>query len=95
MHALWNAVTFLNLLVGELNPQDGEVAINGIEPSSFLNRHSAEAAYAGPEPFLFEGGVRDNLLYGVTRPVESKEIISVLHQLGLKSWLGQFGGDDF
>lgn len=85
--------TLLNLLVGELNPQAGEVSINGNEPISFLNCYKDDAAYAGPEPFLFEGGVRENLLYGVTRSVESKEIISVLHQLGLKSWLAQFGGD--
>lgn len=85
--------TLLNLIVGELQPLNGEVSINGMQSSRFFDLHSHDAAYAGPEPLLFEGALRDNLLYGLNRIVTDDEIKAVLKSLGLGDWLSTFGGD--
>jgi len=85
--------TLLNLLIGELQPVAGSVRINGLSPAKFIESYSHESAYAGPEPLLFEGTLRENLLYGVGRTVSDMEIAAVLQSLGLGKWLAQFGGD--
>jgi len=85
--------TLLNLLVGELEPNEGLIVINGQSPSSFLDLYSDEAAYAGPEPLLFEGSIRENLLYGSDGTVSEQEAYKVLEELGLKEWLSQFNYD--
>ncbi|MDD7805843.1 MAG: ABC transporter ATP-binding protein [Endozoicomonas sp. (ex Botrylloides leachii)] len=85
--------TLLNLLTGEIQPVSGSVRISGLSPTGFLDSYSQESAYAGPEPLLFEGTVRDNLLYGVRRSVSDMEITAVLKSLGLGNWLTQFEGD--
>ena len=85
--------TLLNLLVGELEPNEGLITINGQSPSSFLDLYSDEAAYAGPEPLLFEGSIRENLLYGSDGTVSEQEVYKVLEELGLKEWLSQFDYD--
>ncbi|OXU18992.1 hypothetical protein TSAR_009975, partial [Trichomalopsis sarcophagae] len=44
--------TLLKLILGEVNPIQGEVHVNGI------------VAYASQEPWLFAASVRDNILFG-------------------------------
>lgn len=83
--------TLLHLLVGELQPTNGSVLVSDSEPREFFSKYSEAAAYAGPEPLLFEGTIRSNLLYGVNREVSDQELISVLAELGLKSWLANSG----
>lgn len=55
-------------------PVAGQVAIDGHDlhavPEAWLRR---DVAYAGPDPFLFPGSLRENLLYGVRRPPFSEE----------------------
>ena len=85
--------TLLNLLVGELPPRSGTILIDGQPPAQFLNEYSEVAAFAGPDPLLFEGSVRENLLYGTKRKVSDQEILDVLSELDLTSWIKSSGGD--
>lgn len=85
--------TLLNLMVGELQPCSGDIKINDVSPTTFLDTYSHEAAYAGPEPLLFEGSIRENLLYGANHEISDKEIIETLESLGLRDWLVQFEAD--
>jgi ABC-type multidrug transport system fused ATPase/permease subunit len=56
--------TLLLLLLGALKPSHGRVLVDN-EPADELLKHYANIGYVGPEPFLFEGTVRENLCYGV------------------------------
>lgn len=82
--------TLLNLLVGEIQPLNGQVRIDDLEPEVFLDRYSHGAAYAGPAPLLFEGTIRKNLIYGARSAISDEDIINMLKSLSLSDWLEKF-----
>jgi ABC-type multidrug transport system fused ATPase/permease subunit len=61
--------TLLNLILGQIRPSQGEVAVhyNGREQALHEVHHTilSHIGYVGPESFLIEGTVRANLLYGL------------------------------
>ena len=62
--------TLIGLLMNILKPNGGEIFLNN-ESYNFAPHYFRNGiAYVGPEPFLFEGTVRENLLYG--NPFKSK-----------------------
>jgi ABC-type transport system involved in cytochrome bd biosynthesis fused ATPase/permease subunit len=85
--------TLLNLLVGELYPVSGNITIDAKKPSKFFEEYNHDAAYAGPDPLLFEGSIRENLLYGVSHYISNDEILEVLGRLGLQEWARGFNCD--
>jgi len=85
--------TLLNLMVGEIEPTSGRISINDTDPESFFGTFSHEAAYSGPEPLLFEGSLRENLLYGVDEIISDDKVINLLVLLGMEEWLATFEFD--
>jgi ABC-type multidrug transport system fused ATPase/permease subunit len=71
--------TLVSLLIGELDPTKGQISLTtadgqavplmGVKQS--LTRH---LGYVGPESFLIEGTVRENLCYGLARNPTDEEI---------------------
>ncbi|RZK98431.1 MAG: hypothetical protein EOO66_00345 [Methylobacterium sp.] len=56
------------LVAGLQAPQGGTVRIGGADVATLPQARRARAlAYAGPEPVLFPGTIRDNLAYGLRR----------------------------
>lgn len=56
--------TLLTLLLGLQKPNEGEIKINSYSSNDgFFDLHEV-MAYVGPEPFLINGSIRENLLYG-------------------------------
>ncbi len=76
--------TIINLIIGSFEANEGQILING-RSSRSLPKH-ARLGYAGPEPYLFAGSVRDNLLYGLHNKsiVSDVSILKVLASLGLE-----------
>lgn len=66
--------TLLGLALGLTKPQEGEVLLNGIDPTSFYDDPNIRVGYVGPDPFLIAGTVRDNLVYGLPFPPSNKAI---------------------
>jgi ABC-type multidrug transport system fused ATPase/permease subunit len=62
--------TLLLLLLGALKPSHGKILVNN-EPADRLLKYHANIGYVGPEPFLFEGTVRENLCYGIYNTQEA------------------------
>lgn len=85
--------TLLNILAGEADPSAGRITIGRYDPVDFLALFGSDVSYAGPEPFLFDGTLRENLLYGNRKEIHDAEIINLLHRLGMKYWLESFGSD--
>ena len=65
--------TLLKLITGILDPDKGKVAINGEPARLYLDRHCQDLGYVGPEHFLFDGTIRENLLYGMREDEVSEE----------------------
>ncbi len=58
--------TFINLVIGFLRPQSGEIAIDGKDLSKFdLRTYRRHISVVPQESVLFEGSVRDNVTYGL------------------------------
>ena len=56
------------LVAGLQVPQGGTVRVGGVDVATLPQARRARAiAYAGPEPVLFPGTIRDNLAYGLRR----------------------------
>ncbi|MDX2227613.1 MAG: ABC transporter ATP-binding protein [Verrucomicrobiae bacterium] len=95
--------TLAMVLVGFLKPLSGEVLWNGQPISSFDTEwFRSRISYCGPNPFLIEGTIRDNLLMGCpgTVPDDSRlwEVLKMVEAgfvqslpEGLSTRLGQQG----
>lgn len=56
--------TLLALLLGLLRPESGTIRLAGREPDEYFEDPTTRIGYVGAEPFLLEGSLRENLLYG-------------------------------
>jgi ABC-type multidrug transport system fused ATPase/permease subunit len=56
--------TLLALLLGLIKPQKGKVLIDGILAEEFYNHNHFPLAYAGPDPYVFPGTLKEILDYG-------------------------------
>jgi ATP-binding cassette, subfamily C, bacteriocin exporter len=70
--------TLLSLLTGILTPSSGEIKYNGMDLKDIQTNLPAHLGYVGPEPYLFEGSVRENLLYGNHQEVSDETIWETL-----------------
>lgn len=85
--------TLLSLLMGVHEATNGEVLLNGKNvDSQLLEDFQHSLAYVGPEPFLFEGTIRENLLFGNPKrdEISDEKIIDLLHKVKLHDLLEQF-----
>ena len=69
--------TLLNLILGIIEPTEGEVTINSITAANFF-KHTVNVGYVGPEPFLIKGTIRENLAYGCQRHLSESDYLRCL-----------------
>ena len=79
--------TLLRLLLGLSLPTKGKVLIDGQYANDFLEKRYDSIGYAGPDPFLFPGTVRDNIVYGLNYNPTDNEIWEALASSALKETL--------
>jgi ABC-type multidrug transport system fused ATPase/permease subunit len=77
--------TLVNLMLGILSPDSGRVRLSGTDPETYLCRSETRVGYVGPEPFLFEGSILANLLYGNPEKPSSQQIKDALEAAHLLS----------
>jgi ABC-type multidrug transport system fused ATPase/permease subunit len=83
--------TLLSLVMGLLDPTSGRILIDGMSPADFFTANPHSIGYVGPEPFLIEGSIRENLLFGNPYLVSDSSMIEVLEQAQLGRWLKGLG----
>ncbi|MFI5390487.1 MAG: ATP-binding cassette domain-containing protein [Bacteriovoracales bacterium] len=66
--------TLLSLLTGILTPNSGQIKYNGMDLKDIQTNLPPYLGYVGPEPYLFEGTVRENLLYGNKNKISDEDI---------------------
>ncbi len=76
--------TLLMLLLGILEPQQGNIWIDGKSPKEYFFNSSIKLGYVGPEPFLIEGSIKENLLYGLDVQPDEEKIWNTLELVSLK-----------
>lgn len=71
--------TLLMTLIGLLPKMDGEIIWNSTEISDINpSKFRSHIGYAGPDPFLFDGTLKENLLFGVSTDPSEEEIWKAL-----------------
>jgi ABC-type multidrug transport system fused ATPase/permease subunit len=61
--------TLLTLILGLRSPTKGDIYINSVSSKDVSFDFHKVLAYVGPEPYLIEGSVRENLKYGLDTDV--------------------------
>jgi ABC-type multidrug transport system fused ATPase/permease subunit len=86
--------TLLKIILGLERPQQGSVSIGGVAIENVSEDFWDRVSYVGPEPFLIEGTIRANLLYGHPQPegVSDEDIEKALQQAQL--WGEAIGSRD-
>lgn len=85
--------TLLLLALGMLEPTSGHIQIDSLSPAEYFSRFSHRLGYVGAEPFLMEGSLTENLLYGNAGVTPSEtEIFTVLEQVGLRDVITSLPG---
>jgi len=79
--------TLLSILLGMFKTESGNVSIASLSTESFMDIHRHSVSYAGADPYLFDGTLRDNLLYGNSRPIKDSDIRKCLYLIGLEDWM--------
>jgi ATP-binding cassette subfamily C protein len=79
--------TLLSLALGFLRPTSGEILINGENIMLVQKSLYKKIGYVGPEPYIIEGTIRDNLLFGHVDPknVSDEEMLRALEIAQLSS----------
>jgi ABC-type multidrug transport system fused ATPase/permease subunit len=63
--------TLLSIILGIFEPESGRVTINNMSPDDYFRENPYSVGYVVADPYLVEGSIRDNLLYG--NPFETTE----------------------
>lgn len=74
--------TLLNLILGEIKPSSGSISVclsSGDRPLHEVRRGILNhMAYVGPETFLIEGTIRENLMYGMNGATTETQVQAAL-----------------
>lgn len=82
--------TLLYLILGLLKPTKGQILLNGNKLDGPWAQQTENFAYVGPEPFIIEGTVKDNLCYGLKAKVNDGDCWAALELADLNSDIGLF-----
>lgn len=78
--------TLLSLILGIREPSHGCILIDEKTARSYLKESGNSIGYVGAEPFLIEGSIKDNLLYGHANPhFDDKTLWESLQEAGLSN----------
>lgn len=81
--------TILNLLIGFLHPQKGEIRIDGVDLKNLdIQKFRHQIAMVPQNTILFSGTIRDNISYGVKNATK-EQVNQVLQEVGLEDVISE------
>lgn len=88
--------TLISLLLGINRPMAGHITVNDQSLYSIIHALYQHMAYVGPDPFIFQGTIRENLCLGNSRHINDQELIETLQTVRLMEFLeSKEGGLNF
>lgn len=81
--------TLLGIILGILNPNEGKIMIDGHTPTDYFSNPDHRIGYVGPDPFIIEGSIRENLLYASPYMSTDQECLDILKLVKLETWVNQ------
>lgn len=81
--------TILNLLIGYMNPTDGDIVIDGINKMNLdMKEYRSQIAVVPQNTILFSGSIRDNITYGL-KNISDEQIDNIINEVGLKDMVDE------
>ena len=88
--------TLLAIITGVLKPETGCVTIDDLPGSDYFERHNGWISYVGPEPFLIQGTIRQNLMYSCNKTLSDDQLMEALDLVSLRTFVSSLpGGLDY
>lgn len=86
--------TLLNLLLGCISPQQGEILIDGIPLQDIdLPAWYRQIGYVSQDIFILDASIRENIAFGVpVQDIDVELVFQVLKQVQLDNWIDQLPG---
>ncbi len=86
--------TFVDLLLGLLIPNEGEILISSLTPRDAISMWPGKIAYTPQHVSLFDGSLFENVAQGYSsREVDSTNVEAALQKAGLSELLMEYRGD--
>lgn len=82
--------TLIQLMCGLLSPSKGQILVDNKNANDLDLRNII--SYSGPEPFLIDGTIRENLLYGLEEKVTEEELLWACDLAKIKNHIDQLPG---
>lgn len=79
--------SLLGCLLGIYRPTNGQVTIGSLDAATYFERHAARMAYVGAEPYLVQGSLRDNLIYGLDTQLDDSQLWQALVAVRMDDWV--------
>jgi ABC-type multidrug transport system fused ATPase/permease subunit len=79
--------TLLAIITGVLKPEAGCVTIDDLPGGDYLQSHSSWISYVGPEPFLIQGSIRQNLMYSCNKVLSDDQLMGALDLVHLRTFV--------
>lgn len=79
--------TLLGCLLGIFRPSGGTITIQGLDAHAYFERHANRMAYVGPEPYLIQGSIRENLAYGLPAPRDDTDLWRALSAVRMEEFV--------
>jgi ABC-type multidrug transport system fused ATPase/permease subunit len=82
--------TLVDVLLGILEPDQGEVLLDGMKPAFQISRNPGSIAYVPQGALIIDGSLRDNLLLGLdTQQISEEMILKSLERAHLRNFVSQ------
>lgn len=83
--------TLLSLILGANKPNIGDITLNDKSIYSSIADFRKKLAYVGPEPYIFNDTIRNNLLLSTTsKNISENKIHAILKDLEIDQFINQF-----
>lgn len=80
--------SFFDLILGQINPDKGQILLSGIMPRAAQEKFPGAIAYVPQDIYVFEGTIRDNILCGLpSKSFDDHVMWEVLDQVELVDWV--------
>jgi ABC-type multidrug transport system fused ATPase/permease subunit len=79
--------TLVDLILGLLQPQSGDVRINGFKPREYIELGVGKIGYVAQDATLLNGSVKENLIFGVEEKFTDKYVHRILEKVALSEFI--------
>ena len=81
--------TLVDLILGLLEPQSGEIVLRGMAPKHFIELAPGKVGYVAQDSSLINGSVRENLIFGLKDKFSDNQLLEVLDKVALRDFVLQ------